>query len=87
MGERRRLTEQLADAERRLAGVPNLQVRIAELEGELDSARRATEEAQAQVRKLDERLTRGQTVLTNVFNSPSWRVTKPLRATKKLLRG
>lgn len=87
LGERRRLTEQLADAERRLAGVPNLQVRIAELEGELDSARRATEEAQAQVRKLDERLTRGQTVLTNVFNSPSWRVTKPLRATKKLLRG
>ncbi len=80
-----RLQRQLVDAEQRLAGIPDLELRIAELERELADANRATEAAQDQVRALDDRLTRGQRVLTDVFNSPSWRVTKPLRQAKQIL--
>ena len=80
-----RLQQQLVDAEQRLAGIPDLELRIAELERQLLDANRATEAAQDQVRALDDRLTRGQRVLTDVFNSPSWRVTKPLRQAKQIL--
>jgi hypothetical protein len=80
-----RLQRQLLDAEQRLAGIPDLELRIAELERELADANRATEAAQDQIRALDDRLTRGQRVLTDVFNSPSWRVTKPLRQAKQIL--
>jgi Methyltransferase domain len=80
-----RLTRLLVDAETRLAAVPDLELRIAELERELADASRATDAAQDQIRALDDRLTRGQRVLTDVFNSPSWRVTKPLRQAKQIL--
>lgn len=83
--ERDRLSELLVDAERRLASVPDLEVRIADLERELDEARTAAEDAHRHIQALDERLTRGQRVLTDVFNSPSWRLTKPLRSTKHIL--
>ncbi len=80
-----RLTGLLVDAETRLAAVPDLELRIAELELQLADANRATEAAQDQIRALDDRLTRGQRVLTDVFNSPSWRVTRPLRQAKQIL--
>jgi cephalosporin hydroxylase len=79
------LQRQLVDAEQRLAGIPDLELRIAGLERELADASRAIEAAQDQIRALDDRLTRGQRVLTEVFNSPSWRVTKPLRQAKQIL--
>ena len=81
-----RLERQLVDAEQRLAGIPDLELRIAALEREQADAIRATEAAQDQIRALDDRLTRGQRVLTDVFNSPSWRVTKPLRQAKQILK-
>jgi len=83
--ERDRLNELLVDAERRVAAVPDLELRIADLERELADANKATETAREDARLLDERLTRGQRVLTDVFNSPSWRLTKPLRRAKHLL--
>ena len=70
---------------RRLAGVPDLQLRIADLERELEEARRAADAAREQARVLDERLTRSARVLSDVMNSPSWRLTKPLRTAKHFL--
>ena len=86
IAERDRLSELLVDAEQRLADVPNLQLRIADLEFELAEARRETESAREQARQLDERLMLGEQVLLDVFRSPSWQLTKPLRSAKKLLR-
>jgi Methyltransferase domain len=77
-----RLQQALVDAERRLAGVPDLELRIAELERQLAEARRDAEVARAEAGALDERLTFGEQVLADVFNSPSWRVTQPLRRAK-----
>lgn len=83
--ERDRLGELLTDAEQRLAGIPDLQLRIADLEYELSQARAAADAAREQVHQLDERAMRSQRVLTDVMSSPSWQVTKPLRAAKRLL--
>jgi hypothetical protein len=80
-----RLQRQLVDSEQRLAGIPDLELRIAELERQLADANRVTEAALEEIRALDDRLTRSQRVLTDVFNSPSWRVTKPLRQAKQIL--
>lgn len=77
-----RLGELLVDAERRLAGVPDLKVRIADLERDLEAARAATERARGDARVLDERLTMSERVVADVMNSPSWRVTQPLRTAK-----
>lgn len=60
-----RLQELLVDAERRLAVVPELELRVSELEAE--------------------RIER-QRVLSDVMNSPSWRLTRPLRTAKRSLR-
>ncbi len=84
--ESHELGELLIEAERRLAGMPDLELRIADLEGELEQARRATESARAEATALDERLTQSQRMLTELINSPSWRLTEPLRATRRLLR-
>jgi hypothetical protein len=83
--ERDRLGELLLQAETRLAGVPDLEGRIAELERELHESRAAAEAAREHARVLDERLTRSARVLTDVMTSPSWRLTKPLRTAKHML--
>lgn len=70
-----RVEELLLDAERRLTGVPDLEARVAGLERDLADAR---EEA----RVLDQRVSMGNQVLADVFNSPSWRLTQPLRTAK-----
>jgi len=82
-----RLQRQLVDVEQRLAGVPDLESRIGELESQLGDSNRAREDAKDEIKKLHDRLTGDAQVLADVFNSPSWRVTKPLRRAKHLLRG
>jgi hypothetical protein len=84
LAETDRLQELLVDAERRLAAVPELQAQIAALERELEAARHDAERAREEARLLDQRLTIGERVLSDVFNSPSWRVTQPLRTAKHL---
>lgn len=80
------ITALLTDAEQRLARVPELELRIADLEHELTEARRAADAADLQARALDEQLMCSQRVLLDVFNSPSWQLTKPLRSARRLLR-
>jgi len=77
-----RLEELLVDAERRLAAVPELQLRISELERELADVRADADRARAEAHALDQRLTLGEQVLADVFSSPSWRLTQPLRTAK-----
>jgi SAM-dependent methyltransferase len=52
------------------------------------AADRAAETAQLrdEIDHLREELTRADATLASVFESPSWRITKPLRALKRLLR-
>lgn len=82
LAETDRLQELLVDAERRLGGVPDLEARISELERALADTRADTERARAEATALDERLTMGEQVLADVFSSPSWRLTQPLRTAK-----
>ena len=82
LAETDRLRELVVDAERRLAGVPDLQARIGELENELSEARKAADRTREQIGELDQRVTQGQEVLSDVFSSPSWRLTQPLRTAK-----
>ena len=81
-----RLRAQLVDAEQRLARIPDLEVRLGELESQLSRARRASDDAQDQIVKLHDRLTQDARVLADVFNSPSWRLTRPLRQARNLLK-
>ena len=81
--DRDQLSKLLVDAETRLAGVPDLQVQIANLARDVKEARSAASE---QARALDEHLTMSAQVLSDVMNSPSWRLTKPLRTAKHFLR-
>ena len=80
-----RLQELLVDAERRLAGIPDLHVQIAELGRELSEARRDAASAREETGVLEQRLTIGEQVLADVFGSPSWRVTRPLRVGKRVV--
>jgi hypothetical protein len=75
----------LVGAEQRLAELPELQLRISDLELELAESRKAAEDARKEARSLDEWLMRSQRTYADVINSPSWRLTKPLRAAKRLL--
>ncbi len=93
-GQLAELRDQLASAETRLA-------RIAVLEDELQHARRQAEIAEADrarvagelaaiddhpvVRDLRERLARAERAVRDLQASPSWRITRPLRAAKRLL--
>lgn len=77
-----RLQELLVDAERRLACVPELERRISELERELADVRADAARARAEANALDQRLTFDEHVLADVFGSPSWRLTQPLRTAK-----
>ena len=85
LAEMNRLEELLLDAERRAAAVPDLHLRLAELERERDEQRRAADSARSEARALDTRLAIGEQVLSDVLTSPSWRVTKPLRTAKHVL--
>lgn len=85
-----RLQELLVDAERRLAVVPQLQLRLAELERDLAATRNEAASAREEARTLDQRAMRSEHVLAEVMSSPSWRMTQPLRTAKRsvsLLRG
>jgi SAM-dependent methyltransferase len=68
-GERRDLQQRLIEAEARLSEIPDLKQEIRELEAERDL--------------LELRVERGGQVLEDVFSSPSWKVTAPLRAAKR----
>ncbi len=87
VAERDRVAELLVDAEQRLAGVPELELRIADLEYELAEQRKLRDAARDEARALDERLMLAQRVQVDLMNSASWKLTKPLRAAKRLLRG
>ena len=91
---------QLAEAVRRIADLEeDIQVRerangvrIAELDralreanGAAESARAAAQSAREEAQALGTRLADQHQVLADVFDSWSWRLTKPLRAAKRLL--
>ncbi len=86
IGERDQLNALLLEAEQRLAEIPLLHLQIADLRHELAEARAAAEGARAQLQELDERFMRAQRTLVEVFQSPSWKLTKPLRTAKQRLR-
>jgi SAM-dependent methyltransferase len=85
--ERKLLLDRLADAEQAVADrhelarqADELATRVDELEGELAGLDAARLEAE-RVRQLTE------TALSDVVNSASWRLTAPMRAAKRLVRG
>lgn len=82
LGERDRLEQLLGEAEQRLAGLPELSLRIADLELELAAARSATEAARREVYELDRMLMYGRRMLR--FVRP---LIKPLRRLRHKLRG
>ena len=75
----------LLDAEQHLASLPDLEQRIVDLEHALRAAQDSTTHAHRQVAELDARLMDSERVMVDVLSSPSWQITKPLRAVKKLL--
>jgi cephalosporin hydroxylase len=85
LAETDRLQKLLVDAEQRLGGVPELQLRAAALERELEEARRSVLAAREEARVLEVRLSIGEQVVADLMSSPSWRVTKPLRTAKHVL--
>ena len=87
LGERERIAQLLTDAEQRAAGIPHLHARIAELTRELADERRAHEQTRERAETLDQRLMSSERVLREVFGSPSWQMTKPLRYAKRRLKG
>jgi SAM-dependent methyltransferase len=79
--ERDRVAQLLADAERRLAQVPELNLKIADLEFELAQARSATDKARREANELDQMLMYGRRMLW--FVRP---LIKPLRDLRRRLR-
>ena len=86
IAETDRLQELLLESEQRTAALPELELRIGELEHALAESHRAAAAARAEARGLDERLMQSEQVLVDVMSSPSWQITKPLRRAKQLLR-
>ncbi|MFZ0040364.1 MAG: class I SAM-dependent methyltransferase [Solirubrobacteraceae bacterium] len=82
LAERDRLATLLLDAEQRLAEVPTLNLRVADLEYELATARADAATARRQAQELDQMLMYGRRVLRHVRP-----VIKPLRKARRLLRG
>jgi len=80
--ERDRLAELLGEAEGRSAAVPELKLRIADLELELEAARRAAAAARQEADQLDRMLMYGRRMLR--FVRP---LIKPLRRLRRKLRG
>jgi hypothetical protein len=81
LGERDQLASLLVDAEQRLAKVPDLQQRIADLEYELSSARAAAQDARREAQELDQLLMYGRRMLRHVRP-----LIKPLRKARRRLR-
>jgi SAM-dependent methyltransferase len=79
--ERDRLSELLVDAEQRLAKVPELNLRIADLEHELGAARGAEQAARREAQELDQMLMYGRRMLRHVRP-----LIKPLRKARRRLR-
>jgi SAM-dependent methyltransferase len=80
--ERDRLAELLDEAENRAAQLPELKLRIADLELELEDARRAAAAARQEADQLDRMLMYGRRMLR--FVRP---LIKPLRRLRRKLRG
>ena len=80
--ERDRLAQLLGDAERRLAEVPELNLRIVDLEFELAAARNAADAARREANELDQMLMYGRRTLRYVRP-----LIKPLRRVRRKLRG
>ena len=80
--ERDRLAQLLSDAESRLAGVPDLKLRMTDLQFELESARNAAAAARQEADQLDRMLIYGRRMLG--FVRP---LIKPLRRLRQKLRG
>jgi chromosome segregation ATPase len=94
--DRRRALELLSKREQELAEIPALRERVratetrmelqrAELLRATDELRRELEDRQEQRDHLRAELDRSRAVLQNVMQSPSWRITAPLRHAKRLL--
>ena len=79
--ERDRLAELLTDAEQRLAHVPELELRIADLGAELTAARQETAAARLEAQQLDQMLMYGRRMLRYVRP-----MIKPLRDARRRLR-
>jgi chromosome segregation ATPase len=79
--ERDRLAELLVDAEQRLAQVPELRLRIADLELELAAARKAEAKARQEANELDQMLMYGRRLLRHVRP-----LIEPLRQARRRLR-
>lgn len=79
--ERDRLAQLLVDAELRLADVPELKLRITDLEFELGEARLSTEKAERELWELDQMLMYGRRMLRHVRP-----LIKPLRRLRRKLR-
>jgi SAM-dependent methyltransferase len=80
--ERDQLVRLLSDAESRLAEVPDLRLRITNLESELEAARNAAAAARLEADQLDRMLIYGRRMLS--FVRP---LIKPLRRLRRKLRG
>lgn len=79
--ERDRLEALLTDAEQRLAHVPELELRIADLQHELAAARQETQAARREAQQLDQMLMYGRRALRYVRP-----MIKPLRDARRRLR-
>ena len=79
--ERDRLAELLLDAEQRLAAVPELELRISDLEHELQSVQRERDDARQELGQLDQLNMYGRRMLRYVRPA-----IKPLRDARRRLR-
>lgn len=81
IAERDRVGQLLSDAEQRLADIPNLNLRIADLEFELSAARADQAVARREAQELDQMLMYGRRMLRHVRP-----IIRPLRRARRLLR-
>lgn len=79
--ERDQLAALLIDAEQRLAGVPQLELQVTELERQLEIARAQTRQAEQVAQQLDQMLMYGRRALRYVRP-----MIKPLRQARRRLR-
>lgn len=79
--ERDRVAALLTDAEQGLAEIPELQIRISDLEAELATAREETAAARLEAQQLDQMLMYGRRMLR--FVRP---MIKPLRDARRRMR-
>ena len=87
LGEHDRIAQLLTESEQRAAGISDLEAQLSDLQRQLADERAAHAATRDTAKVLDERLMRSEGVLRQVFGSPSWQVTKPLRYAKRRLKG